>query len=39
MNDDERSNGTKEEMESIWIIRDHIQGLEDIKGGIIDFLN
>ena len=39
MNADEKSNDTKEVMERIWKIRDHIQGLEDIKGGIIDFLN
>ncbi len=39
MSDDEKLNDYKETLERVWKIRDHIQRLEDIKGGIIDFLN
>jgi hypothetical protein len=39
MSDDKNLNDKKVVLKRIWKIRDHIQELEDIKDGIIDFLN
>ena len=39
MNDDEKLNEKNKTIERIWKIRDYIQELEDIKDGIIHFLN
>ena len=39
MNDDKKINEKNKTIERIWKIRDYIQELEDIKEGIINFLN
>ncbi len=39
MSDDEKLNDINIAIERIWKIRDYIQNLEDIKDGIINFLN
>jgi len=39
MSDDKKLNDKKVVLKRIWKIRDYIQELEDIKDGIIDFLN
>ena len=39
MNDDEKLSDKNKTVERIWKIRDYIQELEDIKDGIINFLN
>ena len=39
MSDDEKLNDIHIAIERIWKIRDYIRSLEDIKDGIIDFLN
>ncbi len=39
MSADEKLSDKKVAIKRIWKIRDYIQDLEDIKDGIIDFLN
>jgi len=39
MNSDEKLNEKNKKLERIWKIRDYIQELEDIKEGILHFLN
>ena len=39
MSADEKLSNKKDALERIWKIRDYIQDLEDIKDGIIGFLN
>jgi len=39
MSADEKLSDKKDAIKRIWKIRDYIQDLEDIKDGIIDFLN